>query len=65
MNAIMYKHIYFVIVATAPVYTHSHAPSIIKFNGLGVLDLDLTLLSEKSAALTSASSNENRSFYKN
>ncbi|KAA0055982.1 Retrovirus-related Pol polyprotein from transposon TNT 1-94 [Cucumis melo var. makuwa] len=31
---------------------------------LGVLDLDLALLSEKPAAITSASSDEDRSFYK-
>ncbi|KAA0036645.1 Retrovirus-related Pol polyprotein from transposon TNT 1-94 [Cucumis melo var. makuwa] len=73
----MYKHIYFVIAASAPVSLYSHATSIIKFNGLnfsdwckqirfhlGVLDLDLALLSEKPAAITSASSDEDRSFYK-
>ena len=55
----------------------AHATSIIKFNGLnfskwyeqiwfhlGVLDFDLTLLSEKLGTLTSASSDEDRSFYK-
>ncbi|KAA0061427.1 UBN2 domain-containing protein [Cucumis melo var. makuwa] len=73
----MYKHIYFVIAASAPVSLYSHATSIIKFNGLnfsdwceqirfhlGVLDLDLALLSEKPAAITTASSGEDRSFYK-
>ncbi|KAA0032875.1 Retrovirus-related Pol polyprotein from transposon TNT 1-94 [Cucumis melo var. makuwa] len=63
--------------SSAPVSLYSHATSIIKFNGLnfsdwceqirfhlGVLDLDLTLLSEKPAAITSASSDEDRSFYK-
>ncbi|XP_050935247.1 uncharacterized protein LOC127143976 [Cucumis melo] len=65
------------IVASAPVSLYSHATSIIKFNGLnfsdwceqirfhlGVLDLDLALLSEKPAAITPASSDEDRSFYK-
>ncbi|KAA0039631.1 UBN2_2 domain-containing protein [Cucumis melo var. makuwa] len=73
----MYKHIYFVIATSAPVSLYSHATSIIKFNGfnfsdwceqirfhLGVLDLDLALLSEKPVAITSASSDEDRSFYK-
>ncbi|KAA0039623.1 Retrovirus-related Pol polyprotein from transposon TNT 1-94 [Cucumis melo var. makuwa] len=63
--------------SSAPVSLYSHATSIIKFNGLnfsdwceqiqfhlGVLDLDLALLSEKPAAITSASSDEDRSFYK-
>ncbi|KAA0046843.1 Retrovirus-related Pol polyprotein from transposon TNT 1-94 [Cucumis melo var. makuwa] len=73
----MYKHIYFVIATSAPVSLYSHATSIIKFNGLnfsdwceqirfhlGALDLDLALLSEKPVAITSASSDEDRSFYK-
>ncbi|XP_050946549.1 uncharacterized protein LOC127151171 [Cucumis melo] len=73
----MYKHIYFVIAASAPVSLYSHATSIIKFNELnfsdwceqirfhlGVLDLDLALLNEKPAAITPASSNKDRSFYK-
>ncbi|TYK25798.1 UBN2_2 domain-containing protein [Cucumis melo var. makuwa] len=63
--------------SSAPVSLYSHATSIIKFNGLnfsdwceqirfhlGVLDLDLAFLSEKPAAITSASSDEDRSFYK-
>ena len=70
----MHKHVYFVIVAYAPVSIYSHATSIIKFKGLnfsywceeiwfhlGVLDLDLILLSEKPVALTSASNDEDRS----
>ncbi|KAA0035714.1 Retrovirus-related Pol polyprotein from transposon TNT 1-94 [Cucumis melo var. makuwa] len=73
----MYKHIYFVIATSAPISLYSHATSIIKFNGLnffdwceqirfhlGVLDLDLALLSEKPAAITPASSDEDKSFYK-
>ncbi|KAA0056423.1 Retrovirus-related Pol polyprotein from transposon TNT 1-94 [Cucumis melo var. makuwa] len=73
----MYKHIYFVIAASAPVSLYSHATSIIKFNELnfsdwceqirfhlGVLDLDLALLNEKPAAITPASSDKDRSFYK-
>ncbi|KAA0048520.1 Retrovirus-related Pol polyprotein from transposon TNT 1-94 [Cucumis melo var. makuwa] len=73
----MYKHIDFVIAASTPVSLYSHATSIIKFNGLnffdwceqirlhlGVLELDLVLLSEKPAAITSTSSDEGRSFYK-
>ena len=71
LKAIMYKHIYFVIPASAPVSLYSHATSIINFNGLnfsdwceqiwfhlGVLDLDLALLSEKPAAITSASNDD-------
>ncbi|XP_050935205.1 uncharacterized protein LOC127143943 [Cucumis melo] len=63
--------------ASAPVSLYSHVTSIIKFNGLnffdwykqirfhlGVLDLDLALLSEKPTSTTSASSDEDRSFYK-
>ncbi|KAA0040148.1 UBN2 domain-containing protein [Cucumis melo var. makuwa] len=63
--------------SSAPVSLYSHATSIIKFNGLnfsdwceqiqfhlGVLDLDLALLSEKPTAITSASSDEDRYFYK-
>jgi len=56
---------------------HSQASSIVKFNGLnfpewseqvqfhlGVLDLDLTLLIDKLAAITETSSVEQRSFHK-
>ncbi|KAA0042825.1 Retrovirus-related Pol polyprotein from transposon TNT 1-94 [Cucumis melo var. makuwa] len=63
--------------SSTPVSLYSHATSIIKFNGLnfsdwceqirfhlGVLDLDLALLNEKPAAITPASSDEDRSFYK-
>ena len=73
----MCKHIYFVIAKPAPIFLHLHAMSIIKFDGLnfsdwceqiqfylGVLDLDLALLSEKHIAVTSANSDEDKSFYK-
>ena len=56
---------------------HSQASSIVKFNGLnfpewseqvqfhlGVLDLDLTLLTDKPTAITETSSAEQRSFHK-
>ena len=56
---------------------HSQASSIVKFNELnfpewseqvqfhlGVMDLDLTLLTDKPAAITETSSAEQRSFHK-
>ena len=65
------------IAVFVPVSLHSHASSVPVFNGLnfpdwseqvqfhlGVLDLDLTLLVEKSAAITDASSNEEKAHYK-
>lgn len=67
---------YLNFAATVPVSLHSQAASIVKFNGLnysewseqvqfhlGVLDLDLALLSDKPAALTDTSSVEERSYY--
>ncbi|CAL1381354.1 unnamed protein product [Linum trigynum] len=63
--------------ASVPVSLHSQVTSVVKFNGLNfyewaeqvqfhlcVLDLDLALLSEKPAALTDASSAEEKSFHK-
>ena len=71
----MCEHILYFVVFV-PVSLHSQATSIIKFNGpnffewceqvqfhLGVLDLDLALLSEKPVALTYSSSTEQRSSY--
>ena len=61
---------------SGPVALHSQAMSMIKFNGLnftewseqiqfhlGVLNLDLSLVNEKSAALTANSSADERSFH--
>ena len=73
----MYEHILYLFAVSAPVSLHSQATSVQTFNGLnfsewreqvqfhlGVLDLDLALLTEKPAALTDTSSAEQRSFHK-
>jgi len=65
------------IVVSIPISLHSHASSVPVFNGLnfpdwseqvqfhlGVLDLDLAFQVEKSAAITDASSNEEKAHYK-
>ena len=73
----MYEHILYLFPVSAPVSLHSQATSVQTFNvlnfsewreqvqfHLGVLDLDLALLTEKPAALTDTSSAEQRSFHK-
>ena len=65
------------IVVSILVSLHSHASSVLVFNGLnfpdwneqfqfhlGVLDLDLVFQVEKPAAITDASSNEEKTHYK-
>ena len=65
------------IAVFIPVSLHLHASSVPIFNGLnlpdwseqvqfylGVLDLDLAFQVEKSAAITDASSNEEKTHYK-
>ena len=77
LKALVCEHILFNFAASFPVSLQSQATSVIKFNGLnfsewseqvqfhlGVLDLDSALLSEKPAALTDASSADQRSFHK-
>ena len=66
-----------VIAASIHVALHSLASSVVTFNGLnysdwleqvcfhlGVLDLDLVIQSERPAAITETSSNQERSFHK-
>ena len=65
------------IAVFVPVSLHSHASSVLVFNGLnfpdwseqvqfqlGVLDLDLAFQVEKSASITDASGNEEKVHYK-
>jgi len=74
-QSINVRHV--LIAVSVPVSLHSHASSAPVFNGLnfpdwseqvqfhlGVLDLDLALLVEKPAAITDASSNEEKAHYK-
>ena len=74
-QSINVRHV--LIAVSIPVSLHSHASSVPVFNGLnfpdwseqvqfhlGVLDLDLAFQVEKSAAITDASSNEEKAHYK-
>ena len=74
-QSINVKHV--LIAVSLPVSLHSLGMSVPVFNGLnfsdwseqvqfhlGVLDLDLALQVEKPAAITDASSNEDKTHYK-
>jgi len=74
-QSINVRHV--LIAVSVPVSLHSHASSVPVFNGLnfpdwseqvqfhlGVLDLDLAFQVEKLAAITDASSNEEKAHYK-
>jgi hypothetical protein len=71
----MYEH-YVILAVSVPVSLHSHASSVPMFNGLnfsdwceqiqfhlGVLDLDLSLQSEKPTAITDTSSDDDKTFH--
>ena len=68
---------FYVFVVSALVSLHSQASSILKYNRLnffewyeqaqfhlGVLDLDLTLITDKLVAITNSSSTKQMSFHK-
>ncbi|XP_062075407.1 uncharacterized protein LOC133779464 [Humulus lupulus] len=73
----MCEHNLYIFAISVPISLHSQATFVVKFNGLNfsewseqvqfhlnVLDLDLTLLSEKPAAVTTTSRAEQRPSYK-
>ena len=75
-KALMYEHL-FIFAAFVPVVFHSQALFVVTFNDfnypdwseqvqfhLGVLDLDLALLTKRPTIITDESNAEERSFHK-